>query len=152
MTAVVPYDGTFVFPASPEQVWAAIEQFDRYEAWWSWLSDFRAAGARLEPGTRLSGTVAPPLPYRMRVEVTVLEAARPGRLLVDVSGDLVGRATLRLSPHADGTEATVAWQVEMMQRPMRLAARVAYPVLRWGHDRVVDLTVAGFRRHLRALR
>jgi len=35
-----------------------------------------------------------------------------------------------------------------MQRPMRVAARVAYPVLRWGHDRVVDATVAGFRRHL----
>jgi hypothetical protein len=37
----------------------------------------------------------------------------------------------------------------MMQRPMRVAARVAPPVLRWGHDRVVDATVAGFRRHLR---
>jgi hypothetical protein len=37
----------------------------------------------------------------------------------------------------------------MMQRPMRVAARVASPVLRWGHDRVVDATVAGFRRHLR---
>ena len=36
----------------------------------------------------------------------------------------------------------------MMQRPMRLAARVAHPVLRWGHDRVVEMTVNGFRRHL----
>jgi hypothetical protein len=36
----------------------------------------------------------------------------------------------------------------MMQRPMRLAARVAYPLLRWGHDRVVEATVAGFRRQL----
>jgi hypothetical protein len=37
----------------------------------------------------------------------------------------------------------------MMQRPMRAAARVASPVLRWGHDRVVAATVSGFRRQLR---
>ena len=36
----------------------------------------------------------------------------------------------------------------MMQRPMRLASRVARPLLQWGHDRVVELTVAGFRRRL----
>ncbi len=36
----------------------------------------------------------------------------------------------------------------MMQRPMRLADRVAHPLLQWGHDRVVDVTVTGFRRHL----
>jgi hypothetical protein len=40
----------------------------------------------------------------------------------------------------------------MMQRPMRIAARVAYPLLRWGHDRVVDATVDGLRRQLVAER
>jgi hypothetical protein len=29
---------------------------------------------------------------------------------------------------------------------LRIAARVAYPALRWGHDRVVDTAVSGFRR------
>ncbi|MDA8182818.1 MAG: hypothetical protein M0035_00035, partial [Actinomycetota bacterium] len=42
----------------------------------------------------------------------------------------------------------VAWSIEMMQAPMRLADRVAHPLLCWGHDRVVDMTVAGFRRHV----
>ena len=32
--------------------------------------------------------------------------------------------------------------------PMRLAARIGHPMLRWGHDRVVDATVDGFRRHV----
>jgi hypothetical protein len=31
---------------------------------------------------------------------------------------------------------------------MRLANRVAHPVLQWGHDRVVEITVAGFRRRI----
>jgi hypothetical protein len=36
----------------------------------------------------------------------------------------------------------------MMQRPMRIASRLAHPLLVKAHDVVVDVTVAGFRRHL----
>ena len=36
----------------------------------------------------------------------------------------------------------------MMQRPMRLAATIAAPLLRWGHEHVVNATVNGFRRHV----
>jgi hypothetical protein len=31
---------------------------------------------------------------------------------------------------------------------MRIAARIAKPLLQWGHDRVVDATVDSFRRQL----
>jgi len=46
------------------------------------------------------------------------------------------------------TSAHATWTVEMRQRPMRLAASIAHPLLVWGHDRVVDATVDGFRRRL----
>jgi hypothetical protein len=49
-----------------------------------------------------------------------------------------------------GTRVTATWTIEMMQLPMRMAARVGHPRLRWGHDRVVEMTVHGFRRHLAA--
>jgi len=72
-----------------------------------------------------------------------------------IHGDLEGRARLKLSPQPPprqdeglGTVVSVGWTIEMMQRPMRLAARVGYPLLRWGHDRVVDATVRGFRRQI----
>jgi len=55
-----------------------------------------------------------------------------------------------LAAEGDGTLASVAWTIEMMQQPMRAAARFAYPLLRWGHDRVVDATVNGLRRQLRS--
>jgi hypothetical protein len=42
----------------------------------------------------------------------------------------------------------IGWDVEMMQRRMRMAARVARPLLQWGHDRVVEAAVRGFRRQL----
>ena len=63
-------------------------------------------------------------------------------------GDLEGHAHLRIEPDGAGAAIEVAWTVEMMQRPMRVAARVAHPLLRFGHDRVVDATVASYRRHL----
>jgi hypothetical protein len=67
-----------------------------------------------------------------------------------IRGDLEGVGSLVARPRDEGSSVEVAWDVEMMQRPMRLANRMAHPLLQWGHDRVVELTVAGFRRRLAA--
>jgi hypothetical protein len=84
----------------------------------------------------------------MRVQVTINCSQPPERIEATVGGDLTGEALLTLSPADSGTEVSVAWTIEMRQRAMRAVARVAYPLLRWGHDRVVESTVAGFRQHL----
>jgi hypothetical protein len=153
---VIDYCGRFVFDVAPASMWRAIERCDQFEAWWSWLREFRLEGARLEDGAVLHGVVSPPVPYEMRVEVVLDHCAAPRRIDATVRGDLVGSASLELwqrrSVSGVGTVAEVHWVIEMTQRPMRLAARVAHPLLRWGHDRVVDATVAGFRRHLVAAR
>jgi hypothetical protein len=145
------YTGRFTFPVAPLELWSAIERIDQFERWWSWLGDVHLDGDGLQAGTILRGTVAPPVPYRMRVAVQ-LDRCLPGQLIdAEVSGDLAGGATLRLRPEGpDGhaTVAQVAWSLEMKQLPMRVAARIAYPILRWGHDRVVEATVQGFRRQL----
>ena len=159
---VIDYEATFRFEVTPDELWETLEQPDRFERWWTWLGEFRfepaapePAGPRgpdngvLAPGAVLHGIVAPPLPYRMRLNVVLDDCAPPSRIDASVHGDLEGHAVLHLEPAGDGTVATVAWTIEMMQPPMRLAARVAHPLLRWGHDRVVDATVAGFRRQLR---
>ena len=147
-SSVMEYRGAFVFPVSPQDLWASIERFDRFESWWGWLSEFHASGDRLQTGAVLSGVVTPPLPYRMRIRTELLECV-PGRWVkAEVAGDLRGDASLALSPSADRTDVVVGWRVEMMQRPMRVAARFAYPLMRWGHDRVVEHTVERFRHHL----
>jgi carbon monoxide dehydrogenase subunit G len=146
---VIDYARRFSFPVPPEEVWSAVEHFERFEAWWGWLGELRVEGPGLVAGSVLRGVVAPPLPYRMRLRVLLVACDPPRSIDASVQGDLVGHARLVLEPEGEGTRATVAWTIEMRQRPMRLAARVASPVLRWGHDRVVDATVAGFRRQLR---
>ena len=145
---VIEYDRTFTFSVSVEQVWATMARLECYPSWWSWLHEFSVEGVGLEAGSELHGVVVPPLPYRMRLDI-VLDESVPQRFITAfVHGDLEG--TARLSFEGDGTATHVhaVWTIEMMQRPMRLAARIGYPVLRWGHDRVVDATVEGFRRHL----
>ena len=145
---VIEYERTFTLPASPPRVWSAIARFDRYEEWWSWLRELRVEGHGLAAGTTLDGTMVPPLPYRMRIHVTLLECKAPRLIRAAVDGDLRGTARLRLTPVGAETRADVDWTIEMMQAPMRLVSRFARPLLLWGHDRVVDATVAGFSRHL----
>ena len=138
----------FAFDVAPEVIWRSIEHTEEFESWWSWLREFRLDGPGLVEGSVLSGVVSPPVPYAMRIRVVLGRCIPHERIDATVHGDLEGRARLVLEPSGDGTVAEVSWTIEMTQRAMRLAARVAHPLMRWGHDRVVEATVNGFRRNL----
>jgi carbon monoxide dehydrogenase subunit G len=147
---LIDYRGTYRFTAPPEVVWETIERTGEFERWWGWLGDFRVEGPGLKAGSVLVGVVSPPLPYHMRIRVELERCVQPSLIDAAVHGDLEGRGRLELTRVGEDTVASVAWTIEMMQRPMRAAARFAYPLLRFGHDRVVDATVHGFRRQLAA--
>jgi carbon monoxide dehydrogenase subunit G len=148
---VIEYSGSFSFPCPPEQVWSAMERFDRFECWWGWLREFRVDGPGLEAGSVLHGVVVPPLPYRLSARIALVECVRPLRIEAAIHGDLEGAARLVLEPEREGTRARVSSTIEMVQLPLRVAARVTPWALRWGHDRVVEATVTSFRGHLRDL-
>jgi uncharacterized protein YndB with AHSA1/START domain len=139
------------FSISPQQLWDVIGEFDQFEAWWPWLEEFRLEGESLETGTVLHGVIAPPVPYRMRIQIELTKCEPAQRIEALIHGDLEGEASVQLGTRAIGSSVEVAWTVEMMQRPMRMADRIAHPFLRWGHDRVVELTLAGFRQRLGSL-
>jgi uncharacterized protein YndB with AHSA1/START domain len=145
---VIEYRGAFRFPFPPDQVWSAMRRVDRFERWWGWLKEFRVDGAGLETGAVLHGVVVPPLPYRLGVQIALVECIPPQRIEAAIHGDLEGSASLVLEAERAGTRADVSSSIELMQRPLRLAARVAPGALRWCHDRVVESTVASFRRQL----
>jgi hypothetical protein len=145
---VIEYDGMFTFPAPVARVWELMGQFDRFPSVWGWLREFSVEGQGLEHGTVLHGIVVPPLPYRMQLEVVLDECVPGRRITAFVHGDLEGTAELTFDGDDGEARVHATWTIEMMQRPMRLAARFAYPLLRWGHDWVVDATVDGFRRQM----
>jgi hypothetical protein len=145
---VINYEGDFAFPVSVAELWATIGRVDCFSSWWSWLQEFSVEGGVLEHGTVLHGIVAPPVPYRMRLDVLLDECVPERRITALVHGDLEGAATLVFDGDDVDSRVHATWTVVMMQRPMRLAARIAPQLLRWGHQRVVDATVEGFRHHL----
>jgi hypothetical protein len=145
---VIDYRGAFSFPCPPDEVWSAMQRFELFECWWGWLREFRVEGDGLEAGSVLHGVVVPRLPYRLGVRIALLECVRPRRIEAAIHGDLEGAAQLVLEPERVGTRASVSSTIEVMQRPLRVAARVAPRMLRWGHNRVVDATVTSFRGHL----
>ena len=145
---VITYQHGFSFDLAPDRLWDRIEEFDQFETWWPWLTGFWIEGRGLSAGSILHGAVTPPLPYRMQLRVELVECDRPNAIKATISGDLIGDARLRLRPEVGGTRVEVAWTVEMRQPAMRLASRIGHPVLQWGHDRVVEMTVAGFRRRI----
>jgi hypothetical protein len=146
---VIEYVQEFEFPLAPPELWDVIEQVDQFERWWPWLEDLRVEGPGLAAGSVLSGQVSPPLPYRMRIRVELTRCERPTEIRAIIRGDLEGNARLEIRPGSAGSSLVeVAWTIEMMQRAMRLADRVAHPLLQWGHDRVVEITVARFRQRI----
>jgi hypothetical protein len=147
---VFTYRREFDFGLPPPELWERLERLDEFEGSWPWLQEFRVEGEPLTVGSVLHGVVVPPLPYRMRIRVELTRCESPGLVEAVIGGDLVGQARLFLRPDRSGSRVEVGWTVEMMQRPMRLASRFGRPLLQWGHDRVVEVTVAGFRRRLEA--
>ena len=145
---VFNYDRAYHFDLAPEDLWDRLEQLDQFESWWPWLTGFRVDGNGLSTGSVLSGVVNPPVPYRMRLRIELIECSRPDAIDARVGGDLVGDAHLRFLTEGPGARVEATWTVELMQPTMRLASRIARPVLQWGHDRVVEMTVAGFRRRI----
>lgn len=140
---VIEYVGTHDFAVPVDQLWSAIEGVDKFGGWWGWLQEFRLEGDGLNTGSVLHGVVAPPLPYRMRLRVDIVRCVRDESIEAEVHGDLEGVARLEMRPSPVGTTVDIGWKVEMKQRPMRLASRFAHPLLRWGHDRVVEMTLRG---------
>jgi hypothetical protein len=63
-----------------------------------------------------------------------------------VTGDLVGPACLEIASEESGSTARLSWQLELRDPALKLAARIARPLMEWGHDWVVSTGVRQFRR------
>jgi hypothetical protein len=144
--AAIHYTGEFWFPIHVHDFWQLIEDFDRYQEWWPWLQEFTTDRDGLVTGNVLRATVVPPVPYRLRLEVRFDSCQRLTVTEATIAGDLRGHASLSFDELRGGTCVRAAWTLEAASAPMRLAARVARPVVRWGHDRVVDMAVTGISR------
>ena len=72
------------------------------------------------------------LPYTLHWRMTVVEA-RPGRRVLEASGDLVGRGVWTLVQDGRFVDLTYAWQVRAERPLFRLMAPLLKPLMAWNH-------------------
>jgi hypothetical protein len=119
---------------------------DQFPEWWSWLRRFDCPSG-LVPGAVAHCEVRAPLPYSLRFDVRVDSVDPASALHATVSGDIGGPARLTIEPAAAGSIASLWWEVDVHAPVLRTGARVARPLMAWGHEWVVATGVRQFRRH-----
>lgn len=129
-------DRSYQLPVAPEELWRVLQQVGRYRSWWPWLRRFDAAS--LAAGEVWHCLVRPPLPYRVRFAVVLEEVRMPGVLEASISGNVLGRARIEITDHPLGSQARLVSSLQPSNGILKVMARVARPVARFGHDWVLD--------------
>ncbi len=141
-------DRRHAFSVSPEELWGAMVRVDAYREWWPWLRSFDAV--TLVSGEVWAAVVQPPLPYRLRFDIRLDEVEAPRVASAEVSGDIEGTARLEIEPTSDGSELHFTSELAPTNAMLRAIAQLAQPVVRFGHEWVLDTGLRQFRD--RALR
>ena len=137
-------DRHYRFDLEPEVLWASLVRVEDYRGWWPWLRGFDATA--FAEGERWTCVVQPPLPYVLRFVIT-LEEVEPVRFVTaTISGDITGHAALDLAATNDGSELRLVSSLAPSNALLRGIARVAPPMVRFGHDWVLDAGLRQFRR------
>lgn len=146
MEVHVHSDRWYDVDADRQTVWAAFGATDQYRRWWPWLTEFE--GGALARGEHWRCAVSPPLPYVVRFTVTLedLEQERWIHALVD--GDITGSAMLELIDGDDSGPCRIHLRSDLApsHRVLRMVAGAAAPVVRRGHDWVLDTGARQFRQ------
>lgn len=133
------------FEVAPDVVWAAISEVGDYRSWWPWLRRLDAEG--LVAGDVWRCTVQPPLPYTLRFAITLGDVVEGESVEAQVSGDIVGEARLELAPlDGGGCETRLVSRLLPANPVLQAFATVARPMVRFGHDWVLDTGAKQFER------
>lgn len=133
---LVRSDRRYPFEVSADELWATIAEVDRYRVWWPWLR--RLDAAELAVGERWACVVQPPLPYSVAFTLTIEQVERPRSVVAAVAGDITGTARLDIAEDGAGCVARLRSELSPSHRALQVVARVASPVVRFGHDWVLD--------------
>lgn len=131
------------FEVPPEELWAAMSEVGCFRGWWPWLRELDASA--LEPGAIWSAVVQPPLPYRLRFDVHILDVVALASVTAKVTGDIEGSARLDIAATPSGSELHLVSELAPTNAVLRTVAALAGPVARFGHEWVLDTGLRQFR-------
>ena len=137
-------DRTYRFGVDCADIWAALGQVDRYQHWWPWLRRMDAEG--LVEGDQWQCLIRPPVPYVLNLTVHLVEVQAHERIAAEVTGDIVGDATVSLRSTDQGSEVRLVSALRPRRGPLRAVATLAPWMANFGHDWVLDTGLRQFRR------
>jgi hypothetical protein len=136
-------DRSYRFPFSQHEFWRRISNVDDFQTWWPWLRTFDAD--RLGAGDVWACAVHPPLPYVVRFEVALDEVVSATLIAGTISGDIVGRAELSIeSDGSAGCAVRLVADLSPAKQALRVMSLAARPMVRFGHNWVMDVGVRQF--------
>lgn len=129
-------DRRYRFDAAVESVWTALADTAAYRRWWPWLTAFD--GQRLAAGEAWRCAVRPPLGYTVRFTIGLVDVVRPTWVTARVTGEIRGTARIELAPSGDGSVLRLTSTLAPGNPAFALLAAIARPIVRRGHDWVLD--------------
>ena len=138
-------DQSWDFPVPPGELWNVLSRTQDYRTWFGWLRSMDASDG-LAQGATARCVIGPPVPYLLRVTIRVVALVPERTIDTEVEGDLRGPARLEIEEAEGGSRARLVWALSPSRPVLQVAARLARPLMQWGHDWCVDTGVAQFRR------
>jgi hypothetical protein len=121
-------------PARPAVVYEILSCPRDYPTWWG-DAFLRSAGDHgpAAPGKRAWLLTRGRLPYRLRWELTCVEAIAPRRLVSGIRGDFVGTGTWSISEVQGGTRVVLEWDVDVRKPLVRQLTPLLRRLFAWNH-------------------
>ncbi len=91
--------------------------------------------------------VQPPLPYVVRFNLELHEVVAPRLATATIDGDIAGRARLDIAGDDRGCVLHLVSELAPTNRVLRGVARLARPLVTYGHEWVLDTGLRQFQAH-----
>ncbi|MBC8134000.1 MAG: SRPBCC family protein [Deltaproteobacteria bacterium] len=139
----------WVLPATPDEVYEALVDFDLYPKWG--YPGYQFGRRDAEPGVGCTGklVVQGGLPYKVNFDCKIIRLVPLREIAIAVEGDVSGVKIWTIRPMAgDNTELISDWRCNTNWVVFRTLTPVLKPMFRWNHGQCLNTAIAGLSKYL----
>jgi hypothetical protein len=131
------------------KVWPIIADAGSWPQWWRGVKSVTAKSTKTDGvGSIIDYTWKGYLPYQLSFRAVITELVPGKRIVIDVTGDLVGQGIWAFQQHGSITEAHYDWRVVTTKWWMNFIAPLARGIFHHSHNWVMHQGAIGLARQL----